>query len=984
MMASSKLKQSGSKKSPQSDFREVPDLDEVPCNNILNAKKQNVLKIGTWNVRSLGVVGKLENLIIEMKKLDLEIVGMSEVRWKNQSDYWNDGYRIIHSGDDTGKNGVGMIMNKDWGHRVKNVVLYNNRIMLVKLQINENEVMNVIQIYMPTGTYDDEAVEEVYDQIDDVWEMVDRNEKVIVLGDWNAVVGSLKEEDVTGNYGYGRRNSRGDRLIDFCKEKELVIANTLFQQPLNRRYTWTRPGGIDTYQIDYIMIRRNQMKYALQCKTYPGADINTDHNLVFMKMRLDTKRKIKKVFNIKKYNLSKLKDSNHKRNYQEAVKDKIREVKEIPRDVNGKWTTIKNVIKEAASETLGTLRNAPRKPWITEYVVELIEERRKYTNAKTIEDKIRYRHWKNVVNREAKRAKEKWLGELHEEIEEDLRKGNMEKAYSLINKYFGQRKMKVNTVEDENGKLLFENQEIARRWKTYVENLYDENEEMQELEEEQGNNDGDNGITREEFDEALKRLKSRKACGVDEIPAELIQALDEEMKELMYMMTKEIYETGDIPEDFQECKMVMLPKKANSKKCENFRTLSLLSHASKILTNIVKKRIQDKIDSNLGCDQFGFRNGKGTREAILALRLIAEESMRVNKALFVAFVDLQKAFDNVNWNLMMKILKDIGVEYRDRRIIFNLYRNQSMHIEVNQESEKAKIKKGVRQGCNISPYLFNIYIEKAIEKCKECCTGIVLNGVRIQMLRFADDIALLAPDESNLKRSLECMNEVLTEYKMKINMTKTEILVSTREAESVTIRVNGCELKQSKSFQYLGSKITDNAKNIVDIKQRIAQAKAAFMKKYTLFCSNNINIQLRKQLIKTLVWSIALYGSETWVIGGAEKKKIEAFEMWCWRKMCKIKWTERMSNERVLQLVGERRQMMSMLEDRRHKWIGHLYRHNEFMVSIIEGKRQGSQGRGRPRARYMDQIVKYSGCDTYTDMKRKTSNRIAWRAVNQS
>lgn len=79
--------------------------------------------------------------------------------------------------------------------------------------------MNVIQIYMPTGTYDDEAVEEVYDQIDDVWEMVDRNEKVIVLGDWNAVVGSLKEEDVTGNYGYGRRNSRGDRLIDFCKEK---------------------------------------------------------------------------------------------------------------------------------------------------------------------------------------------------------------------------------------------------------------------------------------------------------------------------------------------------------------------------------------------------------------------------------------------------------------------------------------------------------------------------------------------------------------------------------------------------------------------------------------------------------------------------------------------------------------------------------------------------------------------------------------------
>lgn len=166
---------------------------------------------------------------------------------------------------------------------------------------------------------------------------------------------------------------------------------------------------------------------------------------------------------------------------------------------------------------------------------------------------------------------------------------------------------------------------------------------------------------------------------------------------------------------FKNARWSMLPKKVNSKKCENFRTLSLLSHASKILTNIIKKKIREKIDSNLDYDQFGFRNGKGTREAILALKLIAEESRRVNKPLFIAFVDLQKAFDNVNWNLMMKILKNIGVEYKDRKIIYNLYRQQTMYIEVNKESERANIKKGVRQGCNISPYLFNIYIEKAIE-----------------------------------------------------------------------------------------------------------------------------------------------------------------------------------------------------------------------------------------------------------------------------
>lgn len=124
----------------------------------------------------------------------------------------------------------------------------------------------------------------------------------------------------------------------------------------------------------------------------------------------------------------------------------------------------------------------------------------------------------------------------------------------------------------------------------------------------------------------------------------------------------------------------MIPKKANSKKCEEYRTLSILSHASKILTTIVKKRIDKKIDTKLDFDQFGFRNDRGTREAILALRQIVDESLRINKPLFVAFVDLQKAFDNVNWNKMMDILKDIGVNYKERRIIYNLYRNQTAHI----------------------------------------------------------------------------------------------------------------------------------------------------------------------------------------------------------------------------------------------------------------------------------------------------------------
>lgn len=576
-----------------------------------------------------------------------------------------------------------------------------------------------------------------------------------------------------------------------------------------------------------------------------------------MKFRLHSKKKIKKVNTIKRFNIAKLNEPESKKKYLDAIKTKLYNVEDLPKDTNDKWNLLKDCMKAAALESLGSLENTPRKPWINEQIIELIETRRKFKNQKSIQDKISYRYWKNVVNRECKKAKEKWLSDVHQEIDRYLKEGKMEKAYNLINKYFGQKRMMNNVIEDENGNLLFEDKQIANRWRNYIENLYDDNDTDIELNTDETEENEEN-ISRHEFDEALKHLKGKKACGKDEVPAELLKALDEELKEYMFNIVQEIYKKGEIPNDFKESRMVMLPKKVNSKKCSDHRTLSILSHASKVLTNIIKKRIEKKIDENIDCDQFGFRNNRGTREAILALRLIAEESIRVNKPLYIAFVDLQKAFDNVNWQILMEILKDIGISHKDIKLIYNLYKNQFSIIDINKESERASIKKGVRQGCNISPYLFNIYIEKAIAKCKEYCTGILLNGFRVQMLRFADDIAVIAPDEFNLKRTLESMNEILEEFKMKMNMTKTEILVCSRESEIVNIEVNNIKIKQSKAFKYLGSCISEDGKSTNDIKQRLAQAKRAFTNKKGLLCSNNINLNLRKQLIKTLVWSVAL------------------------------------------------------------------------------------------------------------------------------
>jgi len=130
---------------------------------------------------------------------------------------------------------------------------------------------------------------------------------------------------------------------------------------------------------------------------------------------------------------------------------------------------------------------------------------------------------------------------------------------------------------------------------------------------------------------------------------------------------------------------------------------------SKILTIIMSRRMEYKIEAILSEDQFGFRKNMGTREAILAKRIIIEKRIRKDKPTYIAFVDIEKAFDNVNWAIMFKILKRAGIKYTERRLLFKLYQKETVVIRFGETAEEARKRKGVRQGCNLSPSIFNAY-----------------------------------------------------------------------------------------------------------------------------------------------------------------------------------------------------------------------------------------------------------------------------------
>ena len=117
------------------------------------------------------------------------------------------------------------------------------------------------------------------------------------------------------------------------------------------------------------------------------------------------------------------------------------------------------------------------------------------------------------------------------------------------------------------------------------------------------------------------------------------------------------------------------------------------------------------------------------------------------------------------------------------------------------------------------------------------------------------------------------------------------------------------------------------------------------------------------------MWSVALYGCETWTVTMEEKKRLEAFEQWCYRRMLKIGWKDRVTNE----------------EARRTSLIGHTLRHDNMLTRIVEGMVEGKRYRGRPRFQYIQQIMGDVNCRSYLELKRKAGNRADWRAAaNQS
>lgn len=928
-----------------------------------------ITRIATWNVRTLFRAGRLDNVVQEMDRLRINVLGLSEVRWTGAGMLRRENCTVIYSGGQKHEKGVAVILDKHTSKCTLGYWALSDRVILVKLKGNPFNV-SIIQVYAPTSDADDEEVEKFYETVDEAYCQCKSADIKILMGDLNAKVGADRDGKIVGPFGLGVRNERGNRFVDWCNRNGQVITNTWFKHHPRRLYTWISPGDRVRNQIDFITINERFRNSVFNSKTYPGADCNSDHNPVVLTMKLRLKNE-KKSNRKKQLEYKELKNDNTRCEFKRRSTERL----DLSTPKAELWHVVRDALKEAAEMSLPEKKKLKfGKNWMTEEILKLMERRRLLKNR----NEVQYIELCREIRRKCNKAKEAWLNKECEEME---RKGctNLNEIFDKVRKLTGKRSNnRSGCIRSETGVMLTEPRGICGRWERYITELFHDNRgEPPHIE---ANIDGPE-ITKDEIRNAIRKMKKGKALGPDDVPVELFEAMGEEGIKLLHTILNHAYDTGELPDDFLRSVFIALPKKPGATECKDHRTISIMSHSVKLLLTIILERVRTKLRPEIADEQFGFMPDKGTRNAIFTLRMLCERAIQHQQVVFLCFIDYVKAFDKVQHEKLLKLLQELSIDGKDIQLIRNLYWNQEAAIRVEDIlSAWIQISRGLRQGCVQSPDFFNLYSEMILRTIIDM-VGLKVGGVNFNNLRYADDTVLIATTEEQLQALLDQVVEASAEMGLTINCDKTKSMVVSKLAEKphCYLRIGNDHIEEKESFNYLGSLLTTDVRCKKEVKKRIAVAKLKFQDLRSIFVNRNLSMPLKIRLLKCYIWSILTYGCEAWTLTADLEKNLEAAEMWFLRRMLKVSFIDHVSNEEVMRRAGVKRELLSVIIERQLRFLGHVVRKEGLECVALQGKIEGKRARGRQRITYLDRVKKVTGIANTAEIFACARNRQRWR-----
>ena len=670
-------------------------------------------------------------------------------------------------------------------------------------------------------------------------------------------------------------------LTDFMIENRLACLNTNYQKRKGKLWTYTYANNIKA-QIDYVLSNKKWKNSAMNCEAYSSFEgVSTDHRIVTAKIRLSLRKNAKRTATTKHYDWVLLNN----------------------RDIRDKYVLeLRNRFETLQEKTEKSTPNDEYENFVNAHLALAgiyIKEQTEYIQNQI--DKIR----DSVEDRQSRIA---W-----QTINEVSRRKNTAKA-----------KLKAANQ-----------QERIKLWKQHFENLLGNPPKIthepitriisKQLDIKLG------PFTQEELDSVLRKIKNRKAAGLDEIPPEVWKT--RQFDDILLRHCNVVYNQNPIDRWMKGC-ILPFPKKGDLGLAKNYRGITLTSITAKIYNALLRNCIEPKIDNIIRKNQNGFRRNRSTTSQILTIRRILEGVRAKNLQATLIFVDFTKAFDSIHRGKMEQILLAYGIPKETVAAITILYRNTKVKVRSpDGDTEYFDIVAGVLQGDTLALYLFIICLDyvlrTSIDKIKE--NGFELTKKRSRRYPattstdadYADDIAILANTPDQAETLLHSLERAAASIGLCVNAHKTEYMCYNQTGDISTLE--GTPLKLEDKFTYLGSSVESTEK---DIETRLTKAWTA-INRLSIVWKSDLTDKMKRSFFQAAVTSILLYGCTTWTLTKRLEKKLDGKYTRMLRVILNKSWQQHPTRH---QLYSHLPPITKTIQVRRTRHVGHCWRSRDELI----------------------------------------------------
>ena len=900
------------------------------------------LVVGTFNVRTLAYkgangIGHNSNTILQIcANSECDIVGLQETRRANQGAFTHAGYVVVWSGARTGTkekkgvHGVGLAIKQSIVDGMEKggmtVECMSARLMKVRLQLTGSNGVSFVIAYAPTESDGAAAKNNFWVSVSKAVNEVPNGEHVVVMMDANARTGRREDEitpdKVMGAYGRDKRNDNGRRLVELAAVGRLSILDTFFCTPKRGvSHTFKSANrGKGEYRLDYILTRQADLRLVRNISVRRVDHKDSDHNLVVADVRIlgrvapnrrerDNSSSTPVTIDLQRL----MADPQLRKDFRDRISPTMAGAN-VDEVASALTTAVMSTAADVAPRAKG--KRLPSGWCASEDVQREIhvawekrEEARKQQRGAPKNPTLR-RNLKAAakqLDRLRAGAVDSFFEGFVSQLEKKSREGDQAGFYKHMKglDVEGKRAFTSQNIKDEDGNLLRDPTLILERWARWFHTLL--STKSPTLDPRVVNKVKlwptcvplDDVPSMLEVQQAIRGMANKKAVGPDELPAELIKLFldgDQVLLRQFYAIIRTIWQSGRVPQQWKDASIKVLHKKKDKTECGNYRGISLVAHAGKVLLKLVATRLGDYCEREgiLPEEQSGFRPNRSTVDMMFVVRRLHELARKKSTPLYACFIDLTKAYDSVDRELLWSVLKQLGVPPKMLAVIRQFHDGMRARVRMDDGtcSDWFDVGQGLRQGCNLAPLLFNLFFAAMLmvaldefSKDEEVMADMVKvkrmvtegkgkNAKLVEAVKpiwgmlYADDAGIVSQSPGSLEKMMSIIVRAAGRFGLLVSEPKTEImcmLAKGMKACSFTVNAAGMVFNQTDKFVYLGGKICEDGSVEDEINHRVQRAQACFRRNsQAMYDRRGAPLRLKVRLLQAEVVETLLYGCVTW------------------------------------------------------------------------------------------------------------------------